>query len=81
MSAKKYTLEEIRNDPDLRSEVCDPDDDNDSQSSSGGDVMDFIFGPIDAAMDATFDGIDAAMDATFDGIDAAMGGTSEKDKK
>ena len=70
MSAEKYTLEEIRNDPDLRSEVCDHDDDNDSQSSSGGDIMDFIFGPIDAVINGT-----------FDGIDAAMGGTSEKDKK
>lgn len=68
MSARKYTIEEIRSNPDLIEQVRLPDP-NPKPSNDGG------------LMDLISDTIDAGINVTFDIIDAAMGGTSKKDKK
>ena len=81
MSEKKYTLDEIRKDPELKNEVCNPEDVDNQPSTSGGDgILDMFFDGIDAAADIVLDGIDTTADIVLDGIDAATGGTSKKSK-
>ena len=77
MAGKKYTIEEIRNDPELKGQVCSRADDQ--KTSGGGGIMDMIFDGIGAGIDAGFDAIDKGIDAGFDAIDTAMGGTSDND--
>ena len=78
MSQRRHTIEEIRNTPELREQVCSPDPE---PKSDNGGLMDLIFDTIDASFDATLGIIDAGADAALGTIDAAMGGTSKKNKK
>ena len=86
MPGKKYTLEEISKDPELRREVCERPESDDPKPSGGGDSIFSLFTDVvgvvgEIAADTAKVAGEIAADTAKVAGEIAVGGSSKKDKK